>query len=305
MGCILTVRSGQTAIVESFGKFHAVKEPGLHFLGCGKRVAAKLDMRLQQLKVVCESKTHDNVFVNITISIHYRIVKDAVDRAYYEMSDPVGQIRAYVYDVVRAEVPKKTLDEIFIVKEELAAAIKVQLQNTMEEYGFQICATPVTDIDPDNNVKHALNEKTRQLNLKLAMQEKAEAEKIVAIKTAEGRAETTRIQALAEADAKHAAGQGLSRQRQAIVDGLAESVKCFKEGVTDVNSKDVMDLIMITQYFDMMNSIGTTQNKGTNTIFIPHNPSNVSDIASQLRQGMMEGKAAAGKRASEGAHRTI
>lgn len=292
MGCMI-VRSGETAIVERFGKFYDVKDAGLHFINpITMRTAATMDMRLQQLRVVCESKTEDNVFVRITVSIHYRIVKDAVGKAYYEMSNPVDQIRAYVFDVVRAEVPKKTLDEIFVVKEELAGAIKVALEKTMSNYGFQIMATPVTDIDPDPAVKIALNERTRQLNLKFAAQEKAEADKIVAIFHAEGKAETTRIQAAAEADAKHAQGQGLSRQRQAIVEGLAQSVKDFQEGVTDVNSKDVMDLIMITQYFDMMHSIGCSPTKGTNTIFIPHSPSSVGDVASQLRQGFMEAKAA-------------
>lgn len=292
MGTV-TVKSGQTAIVERFGKFHSVKEPGFHWLNpFTQKVATKLDMRLQQLGVVCESKTADNVFVKITVSIHYRIVKDRVDRAYYEMSNPVDQIRAYVFDVVRAEVPKKTLDEVFVVKEELAGAIKVALQRTMTEYGFEIIATPVTDIDPDHTVKVALNERTRQLNLKLAMQEKAEADKMVAILKAEGLAETTRIQASADADAKHAAGQGLSRQRQAIIDGLANSVRDFQEGVSDVSSKDVMDLIMITQYFDMMHNIGCAPNKGTNTIFIPHSPGAVTEIAGQIRQGFLEGKAA-------------
>jgi regulator of protease activity HflC (stomatin/prohibitin superfamily) len=291
MGTI-TVKSGETAIVERFGKFHSVKDAGFHWINpITQKVRCRLDMRLQQLKVNVESKTEDNVFVKITVSVHYRIVKEHVDRAYYEMSNPVEQIRAYVFDVVRSEVPKKTLDEIFIVKEELAAAIKVSLKNTMEKYGFEIMATPVTDIDPDHTVKHALNEKTRQLNLKLAMQEKAEADKMVAILTAEGLAETTRIQAQADADAKHAAGQGLSRQRLAIVDGLAQSVKDFQEGVADVSSKDVMDLIMITQYFDMMHHIGTSKSKGTNTIFIPHSPGAVSDIASQLRNGFLEAKA--------------
>merc|ERR1719456_2016147 len=181
-----------------------------------------MDMRLQQLKIRCESKTKDNVFVIIQVSIHYRIVQDRVDKAFYELSQPEEQIRAYVFDVVRAEVPRKTLDEIFIVKEELAAAIKVQLQNTMESYGFQIMATPVTDIDPDVNVKAALNERTRQLNLKYAMQEKAEAEKIVAVCKAEGQAETTRIQAQADADAKHAAGQAETTRIQAQADADAK-----------------------------------------------------------------------------------
>lgn len=291
MGCVI-VKEGNKTIIERFGRFVEVLEPGFHWRNpIGLKKAKVMNMRLQQLAVKVQSKTRDNVFVDLMVSVHYRVLPDSVDRAYYEMNDPEGQIRAYVFDVVRAEVPHKTLDEIFIVKEELSQAIKIALKNTMEKYGFEIVATPVVDIDPDREVKYALNEKTKQLNLRLAMQEKAQADKMVAILKAEGLAETTRIQAAADADSKHKAGEGLSRQRQAIIDGLAESVKLFQEGVADVSSKDVMDLIMITQYFDMMHSIGTAE-KGSNTIFIPHSPSNVGDIAQQLRQGFLEGNAA-------------
>merc|ERR1712146_63782 len=207
---------------------------------------------------------------------------------YYTLSEPEAQIRAYVHDVVRAEVPKKTLDEIFVVKEELSFAIMNQLRATMEKYGFKIEATPVTDIDPDRNVKAALNEKTRCMRLKEAAEETAQGNKIVQVLEAQAQAEEIRIRAAAEADAKHQAGMGLSRQRQAIIDGLSESVRHFRQGVPEADSKAVMDVILLTQYFDMMQAVGTSKNRGTNTMFIPHNPSNVADLTSQIRQGFME-----------------
>lgn len=292
MGCCISIQSGQVGAVEKWGKFSHVVQPGLNFINPCTSAVRKVDMRLQQLKVVSVTKTLDNVFVSIEVSIHYRILPEFVKESIYEMSNPEQQIRAYVHDVVRAEVPKKTLDEIFVVKEELAFAIKTQLKTTMEKYGYEINATPVTDIDPDRNVKAALNEKTRQMRLKEAAEETAEGTKIVRTLEAEAHANEIRIRAEAEADAKYQSGLGLSRQRQAIVDGLSESVRHFQEGVPGVDSKTVMDLILVTQYFDMMQHIGTSKTRGTNTIFIPHNPANVADISSQIRQGFMESSAA-------------
>jgi len=225
--------------------------------------------------------------MGIEVSVHFRVVKRKVKESYYELDQPADQIRAYVFDVVRAEVPKKTLNEIFVVKEELASAIKNSLEATMGKYGFEIIATPVTDISPDKDVKHALNQKQVQYNLRAGREEKALADKMVQICNAEAQAEEIRIRAQAEADAKYHAGEGLSRQRMAIVDGLSESVRHFQQSNTSVDAKEVMDLIMLTQYFDMMQHIGTSKN-GTNTIFIPHNPSAVGDLAGQLRQGFLE-----------------
>jgi len=294
-----SIPSGSVGIVERFAKFHRTLQPGFNCLIPCVENAYPMDMRVQQLKVVCTTKTSDNVFVTIEVSIHYRILPSKVKEARYELSDSVSQIKAYVHDVVRAEVPKKTLDEVFIVKEELSAAIRNQLKNTMEQYGFEINQTPVTDIDPDHQVKIALNEKARQQNLKLANEQRAEGDKIVKTLNAEAEAQEIRIKAVAEADAKHQAGLGLSRQRQAIVDGLSESVQQFQKGVQGVDSKTVMDLILVTQYFDMMQHIGCSKNRGTNTIFIPHNPANVADISSQIRQGFMEGKLGMGGSESE------
>jgi len=290
MGCFISVPSGSVGIVERFAKFDRVISPGFNCIVPCCESAFTMDMRVQQLQVRCTTKTHDNVFVTIEVVIQYRILQSKVMQARYELSDPSSQIRAYVHDVVRAEVPKKTLDEVFIVKEELAGAIRNQLKITMEKFGFEIINTPVTDIDPDANVKMALNEKARQENLKLAAEQKAEGDKIAKTLGAEAEANEIRIKAEAEADAKHQAGLGLSRQRQAIVDGLSESVQQFQKGVKGVDSKTVMDLILVTQYFDMMQHIGCSKNRGTNTIFIPHNPSNVADISAQIRQGFMEGK---------------
>jgi len=129
-------------------------------------------------------------------------------------------------------------------------------------------------------------------NLKEAMREKAESDAIVKIKNAEAGGQEMRIKAEADAEAKYQAGLGLSRQRKAIVDGLSESVQLFQEGVPGVNAKTVMDLIMITQYFDMMEKIGCTENKATNALFTPSNGmGGMGDFASSIRQSMMEANA--------------
>jgi regulator of protease activity HflC (stomatin/prohibitin superfamily) len=243
------------------------------------------------LNVRCESKTKDNVFVHIEVSVQYKVIDPVL--SYYKLDDSKAQIRAYVFDVIRSEVPKQTLDQVFEEKENLSRAVQHQLEDMLKEYGFQIRATPVTDIDPDHTVKRSLNQMNEQKNLKDAMREKAESDAIVKIRNAEAVGQEMRIKAEADAEAKYQAGLGLSRQRKAIVDGLSESVQLFQDGVPGVNSKTVMDLIMITQYFDMMEKIGCTKNKGTNALFIPNSAGGVHDFAAQLRQGMMEANAVA------------
>jgi len=233
--------------------------------------------------LACESKTKDNVFVHIETSVQYKVTKP--EESYYKLDDSSSQIRAFVFDVIRAEVPKLTLDEVFEDKERLSKSVKEELTEMLQEYGFLILSTPVTDIDPDANVKRSLNQMNEQRNLKEAMREKAEADAIVKIKNAEAEGAEMRIRAEADAEAKFQAGLGLSRQRKAIVDGLSESVQLFQEGVKDVDAKVVMDLIMITQYFDMMEKIGTAKSKGTNTLFIPNSPGEVHNFAQQLSGG--------------------
>lgn len=284
--CCVCIEQGSVGLHERFGKFLGDVEPGCMFLvPCVDRVH-RINCRVQALTVRCESKTEDNVFVHVDVCVQYR-VKNAQDY-HYKLDSPNKQITAYVFDVIRAEVPKLTLDLLFLEKTQLSHAVKDQLDHDMTKYGVEIINTPVTDIDPDKNVKKSLNEMNTQKNLKMAMTEKAEADAIVQIKRAEATGAEMRIKAEADAEAKYQAGLGLSRQRKAIVDGLAESVQIFQEGVPGVNPQTVMDLIMITQYFDMMEKIGCAETRGTNTLFIPNNPGQVRSIQEQLRQGMLE-----------------
>jgi len=276
---------------ERFGAYTEEVQPGCAcFCPCIEDVKV-VNMRLQSLTVKCESKTKDNVFVMVEVCVQFKVV-DA-QKSFYEMDDPINQIRAYVFDVIRSEVPQLCLDEVFLEKEKLSAAVKAQLTEELGSYGFEIVHTPVTDLDPDDTVKRSLNEMMTQKNLKAAMTEKAQADAIVQIELAKAAAEEIRIRAEADAHAKHQSGLGLSMQRKAIVDGLTESVNIFQEGVAGVDAKTVMDLIMVTQYFDMMEKIGCAPNKGTNTLFVPSGPGSVHDFTQQLRQSTMEAQATA------------
>merc|ERR1719277_2306282 len=243
--------------------------------------------------MICDSKTLDNVFIQVAVNVQFKVVDPK--KSFYQMDDPIRQIRAYVFDVIRSEVPRLKLDQAFTQKEKLSAAVKSQLTEELGSYGFEIVHTPVTDLDPDAKVKHSLNEMMTQKNLKAAMTEKAQADAIVQIELARAAAEEIRIRAEADAHAKHQSGLGLSMQRKAIVDGLTESVNIFQEGVAGVDARTVMDLIMITQYFDMMEKIGCSENRGTNTLFVPSGPGAVHDFSQQLRQSVLEGGAVNGK----------
>ena len=223
MGCPFSTQTGTVRIVETFGKYSSTVTAGLNILWCPcfyQNVAGTMSLRLQEMKVRCETKTKDNVFVVCQVSVQYQIKMDKVQEAFYRLSDPVRQIEAYVFDVIRSEVPKATLDDLFVLKEELSNRVKEALRSNMESFGFEIISTPITDIDPDAKVKQAMNEINRQERLKQAAREEAESRKIILVKDAEARAQKITIEARAEADAKELAGQGLARQRQAIIDGM-------------------------------------------------------------------------------------
>lgn len=287
MGIPFSTQTGSVKIIERFGSFKKIQRPGLGWLiPCVDQVAGIVSLRVQQVDIKCETKTEDNVFVFVNVSVQYIVRPDQIHDSFYKLTDVKHQLTAYIYDVIRAEVPKVGLDDLFIMKEQLSSAIKVGVGKEMMKYGFEILATPVTDIIPDKGVKAAMNEINRQERLKKAATDKGEAAKIIAIKDAEAKAAKIRIEAKADADAKELAGQGLSRQRQAIVDGLQESVNLFTKGVPGADPSTVMDMIMITQYFDAMQTVAS--HSKTNTIFMPHQPGVIGDLTSQLRQGIME-----------------
>ncbi|XP_015066038.1 hypersensitive-induced response protein 1-like [Solanum pennellii] len=278
--CCVQVDQSTVAIKERFGKFDDVLEPGCHFLPwcIGSQVAGYLTLRLQQLDVRCETKSKDNVFLTVVASIQYRALADKATDAFYKLSNTRSQIQAYVFDVIRASVPKLNLDDVFEQKNQIAKAVEDELEKAMSAYGYEIVQTLIVDIEPDEHVKRAMNEINAAARLRVAANEKAEADKIVQIKRAEG-----------DAEAKYLAGLGVARQRQAIVDGLRDTVLGFSVNVPGTTAKDVLDMVLITQYFDTMKEIGASSK--SSAVFIPHGPGAVSDIAGQIRQGLLQGSA--------------
>ncbi|CAI5521374.1 unnamed protein product, partial [Closterium sp. Naga37s-1] len=270
--------SAWVGIFEKWGTFTHVAEPGLHCFNplAGTWLAGNLSLRVQQLDVRCETKTKDNVFVTVVCSVQYRVMKDHADDAFYELQNPREQIQSYVFDVVRASVPRIELDQVFEQKNEIAKNVEEELEKVMTAYGYTIQQTLIVDIEPDATVRKAMNEINAAQRMRMAAQEKAEAEKILQVKRAE-----------ADAEAKYLSGVGVARQRQAIVDGLRESVLAFSHEVAGTTPKDVLDMVLVTQYFDTMKDIGASAK--SNTVFIPHAPSQISDISAQIRNGMLQG----------------
>ncbi|XP_044468964.1 hypersensitive-induced response protein 1-like isoform X2 [Mangifera indica] len=275
--CCVQVNQSTVAIKERFGRFDEVLEPGCHCLPwcLGSQLAGHLSLRLQQLDVRCETKTKDNVFVNVEASVQYQALADKASDAFYKLSNPRAQIQAYVFDVIRASVPKLDLDDVFEQKKEIAKAVEDELEKAMSAYGYEIVQTLIVDIEPDDHVKRAMNEINAAARLRVAANEKAEAEKIIQIKRAEG-----------EAESKYLSGVGIARQRQAIVDGLRDSVLGFSENVPGTTAKDVLDIVLITQYFDTMKEIGASSK--SSSVFIPHGPGAVHDVAAQIRDGLLQ-----------------
>jgi regulator of protease activity HflC (stomatin/prohibitin superfamily) len=231
-------------------------------------------MRVKQLDVQVETKTKDNVFAKIMVSVQYRVLENKIYEAFYKLENPEQQITAFIFDVVRARVPQMPLDDVFEKKDDIANAVKQELSEVMADFGYEIVKALVTDIDPDAKVKAAMNEINEAQRLRVAANERGEAEKILKIKQAEGEAASKALQ-----------GKGIADQRRAIVEGLKESVDAFQKTVSGVSSGEVLNLVLMTQYFDTLKEIGTLSK--SNTILIPHSPGQVSDLANQIRTAVI------------------
>jgi regulator of protease activity HflC (stomatin/prohibitin superfamily) len=270
-----TVEQKTNAIVERFGKFNRISKPGLNWkIPIIDRVAGRLSLRVRQLDVQVETKTYDNVFIQMVVSVQFYVLQNRVYEAFYSLDNPENQIRSYIFDVVRARVPKIKLDDVFEKKDDIAVAVKDELAQVMDDFGYGITKTLVTDIDPDPEVKNAMNQINAAQRQKVAAIEKGEADKIMKVKAAE-----------AEADSKALQGKGVADQRKAIIDGLRESVGEFQRDISGINAQDAMNLVIITQYFDTLKDIGNSSK--ANTILIPHSPDSVNDISNQIREAMI------------------
>lgn len=266
------VRQQNVSVIERFGKFLRVASPGFNFLiPFIDTVAGSVNLRVQQLDVNVETKTKDNVFVKLVVSVQYQVVQNKIFEAFYKLAAPAYQMQAYVFDVVRAKVPSLILDDVFEKKDDIAIDVKNELKEIMEDFGYEIIKALVTDIDPDINVKHAMNEINTSQRLRIAAQEKGEAEKIIKIKQAEADAESNILQ-----------GKGIAGQRAAIIDGLSQSIEELKKTSPNLESSDIMSTILAIQYFDTLKDISASSN--SNTLFVP----NSAEHASHVRNSLME-----------------
>lgn len=265
------------SIVERFGKFVKIADSGINFkIPFVDQIVTTQSLRIQQLDVRVSTKTKDNVFVDVVVSAQYRILNDKsqIYKSYYELEDVQEQINSYLFDVVRAEVPKMKLDEVFEKKDEIANAIKIELGEAIDGFGYEIVKTLVTDIDVDDRIIQAMNEIVASEREKLAAIEKAEAEKILMVKRAEAEAESKKLQ-----------GEGIANQRIAIIDGFKESIDKMKE-IDGIKSNEVLNLILITQYFDTLKDVASSD---SNTIMMPNSPANFNDIGNQIREAIISG----------------
>jgi regulator of protease activity HflC (stomatin/prohibitin superfamily) len=277
MTSFFVVEQQSTAIIERFGKFIRIATPGLNIkIPFVERISGMVNLRINQLDLIVETKTLDNVFVQIMTSVQYRILTGKVYEAFYILQKPEAQIQAFVFDVVRARVPAIKLDDVFSRKDDIANAIRDELKEVMTEFGYDIMKALVTDVNPDAKVKSAMNEINEAQRLRMAAMERGEAEKILKVKQAE-----------AEAESKILQGRGLAGQRRAIIDGLKDALTDFQSSVQDARTNDVMSLMLMTQYFDTLKELGL--HSKTNTILIPHSPSTSQEMYQQLSNSVITG----------------
>lgn len=263
-----TVKQQTAAVIERFGRYHSIRHSGLQLkIPLVDRISGKLSLKIQQLDVIVETKTLDDVFVRLKISVQYMVIKDKVYEAFYKLDYPHEQITSYVFDVVRAEVPKMKLDDVFVKKDDIAIAVKTELNDAMVEYGYDIIKTLVTDIDPDSQVKAAMNRINAAEREKIAAQYEGDAARILIVEKAKAEAESKRLQ-----------GQGIADQRREIARGLEESVEVLNR--VGINSQEASALIVVTQHYDTLQAIGEETN--SNLILLPNSPQAGSDMLNNM-----------------------
>ena len=265
---VFMVKQQTSAVIERFGKFLAIRNPGLHFkIPVIDKIAGRVSLRILQLDVIVETKTKDDVFVKLKVSVQYKILTDNVYDAFYKLDFPQDQITSYVFDVVRAVVPKMRLDDVFEKKDEIANAVKGELNDAMINYGYDIIKALVTDIDPDAEVKTAMNRINAAERQKIAAQYEGDAARILIVEKAKAEAESKRLQ-----------GQGIADQRREIARGLEESVDVLNN--VGINSQEASALIVVTQHYDTLQSIGEETN--SNLILLPNSPQAGSDMLNNM-----------------------
>jgi regulator of protease activity HflC (stomatin/prohibitin superfamily) len=268
VGVFFIINQQTAGVIERFGKFHSIRQSGLQLkIPVIDRLAGKLSLKIQQLDVIIETKTKDDVFVKLKVSVQYKVIKEKVYDAFYKLDFPHEQITSYVFDVVRAEVPKMILDDVFLKKDDIAIAVKSELNVAMMEYGYDIIKTLVTDIDPDAQVKEAMNRINASEREKVAAQFEGDAARILIVEKAKAEAESKRLQ-----------GQGIADQRREIARGLEESVSVLNK--VDINSQEASALIVVTQHYDTLQSIG--QETNSNLILLPNSPQAGSEMLNNM-----------------------
>lgn len=277
---LFTVEQQSTAVIERFGRFLRTAQAGLNIkIPFVDQIQGRMTLRVRQLDVAVETKTLDNVFVDIVASVQYRVLPNKVYEAFYILDNADAQIQAFVFDVIRARVPLINLDDVFSKKDDIANSVREELQEVMNDFGYDIIKALVTDINPDNRVKTAMNEINEAQRLRVAAMERGEAEKILKVKQAE-----------AESESKILQGKGVAGQRRAIMEGLKESLGEFQKQIGDTSPRDAMTLIMMAQYFDTLKDLGLHSQQ--NTILIPHSPSAMNDFFDQMRNAIITGQKA-------------
>lgn len=275
--CYTCVEQSEVSIIETCGKFKHTAKPGCHPLTpCCDQVAGVVSLRLQEHCCTIESKTKDNVFVNVRLTLQYQILPQNVESAFYTLSSPVNQIEAYIFNSIRGKIPLYNLDDLFLERSTIAKQLKEEVDNQMEQYGYEIMNALITEIEPARSVRDAMNAIQMNQRLKSAATDEAEGKKIRVIKAAE-----------ADSEAKRLSGVGLAEQRKAIVAGLQASIEQFHEGVSDLSNEDIMSLLLLNQYFDTLKEVASASS--SSTLFLSH-AGGLEAVAEQMTHGIIKTK---------------
>ncbi|KEG07108.1 hypersensitive-induced response protein 1-like [Trypanosoma grayi] len=269
--CCTTVGQSEVAVLETCGRFNTIAGPGCHCVLPWTYKAGTLSMRLREHHFMIRSKTKDNVFVTLKLTINVQVVPDRVDAAFYGLEEPLSIIQSYVENSVEAKIPLYNLEALFIERGTISQQLKNETDAIMEVYGWDIVSALITEIDPGDEMTEAINSIQKYQRLRVAAVDEAETKKMQRVRAAEALCESRRL-----------AGQGLAEQRKAIVAGLRKSVEVMRHDANGLNNEDVLNLLLINQYYDTMKSVA--ENSGGSLLIID-GAGGLDAMAKGLRKG--------------------
>jgi len=277
LSMIRIVPQNHVAVVEFLGKYQRTLSAGLNFvIPILERVSVQVNLAIRNFLFELDAVSKDKVQVRLKSNLIYAVSVGKVTQYWYELTDPKQTIASFVENYVRSFVATQTHEELLEKREEISAYLVQHLNEKFMAWGIIIHGYQLMDIVFPTVITDAMSRVVASQRLREAAMNEAEATKVRVVKEAE-----------AEKESRVLLGEGVAGERQAIIDGLKRSIDDMK-GIPGLNTHEVMNLIVMSQYFDTVKAIGMSQN--SKVMFIDPAPEGANNMLQQLSAALEANK---------------